>query len=255
MGTNRTKENFSVIDPEPKPRDIVWTPEKVSRLWNFYSSADEFSNLYFSKQVGGLVFKYARRFIDMRSIRSILDYGCGQGHMLRHLLSLTDDHQYCYGIDFSVSSVNRVNIEFSSHPRFKGATFLNSDSSIISDSSMDLIFVLEVVEHLDDQHLNMMKELTYRKLKNGGHIVITTPNRENLKEGIVLCPDCGSMFHRWQHIRSWSTDSVRHEMKAAGFQTVHVNETNFKIPHLQLARLLLKIWPEYRKNLIYIGKK
>jgi hypothetical protein len=82
-----------------------------------------------------------------------------------------------------------------------------------------------------------------------------TPNRENLDESIVFCPDCGAAFHRWQHVRSWTPKSIILTMQNSGFQTVHVNETNFKISSFLLARILLLFWPEYKKNLIYIGRK
>lgn len=237
------------------PHKVSWTPDKTARLWNYYSNSQHIEGLYFSKQVGHTVFNYVKRYINMSAVHSILDYGCGQGHMLKHLLSLTSANQYCYGIDFSENSVARVNTDFSSFNRFKGAACLGDESAIIPDNSMDLIFILEVIEHLDDQKLTIVKDLVYRKLKRGGTIVVTTPNQENLNESVVFCPDCGATFHRWQHMRSWTPKSIILTMQNSGFQTVHVNETNFKISNFLLAKLFLLFLPEYKKNLIYIGRK
>lgn len=234
---------------------VRWTPDKVSRSWDYYSENDAYKNIYFSKQVGDQVYKYAKRFIGKGNIKSILDYGCGQGHMLRHLLSLTDEHQKCYGIDFSEASVEKVNQAFGSHRRFKGAHVLGKTTGKITDNSMDLVFVLEVVEHLDDTHLNVMKEATFRTLSKGGYIVVTTPNRENLQEGEAICPDCGCVFHRWQHVRSWCPGDLVNDMEKAGFKTIHVNETNFQVKNFLLATLFLMLFPKYKKNLIYIGQK
>lgn len=239
----------------PDSHRVTWTSDKTARLWDYYSSSQHIEGLYFSKQVGHIVFNYAKRHINMAKVHSILDYGCGQGHMLKHLLSLASDHQSCYGLDFSEKSVARVNSEFSSSARFKGAACLGDESELIPDSSMDLIFVLEVIEHLDDQQLNIMKNTVYRKLKHGGSVVVTTPNQENLNESVVFCPDCGATFHRWQHIRRWDPKSITVTMQHSGFKTIHANETNFKIPNFLLARILLLFWPEYKRNLIYIGRK
>lgn len=240
---------------DPDVHQVSWTSKKTARLWNYYSNSQHIEGLYFSKQVGHIVFNYAKRYVNMAKVHTILDYGCGQGHMLKHLLSLASKHQSCYGLDFSTKSVARVNSDFSSFARFRGAACLGDESELIPDNSMDLIFVLEVMEHLDDQQLNVMKDLVYRKLKRGGTVVATTPNQENLNESVVFCPDCGATFHRWQHIRSWDPESITVTMKNTGFKTVHVNETNFIIPNFLLARILLLFRPEYKKNLIYIGRK
>lgn len=234
---------------------VEWTQEKVSKVWDYYSNNDVYQDIYFSKQVGDIVYQYAQRFITKSTIKSILDYGCGQGHMLRHLLSLTSKHQKCYGIDFSKTSVERVNQALGSHPRFNGAHLLGSTSDRIAENSIDLILVLEIVEHLDDDQLNVMKAETFRTLRKGGYIVVTTPNRENLQAGETICPDCGCVFHRWQHIRMWDREDLVIDMEKSGFKTIHINETNFQFKNFILTRLFLKLFPKFKKNLIYIGQK
>ena len=234
---------------------VEWTPDKISKIWDYYSEHDAYKNIYFSKQVGDLIYNYASRYIGKANINSILDYGCGQGHMLQHILSLTSKYQECYGIDFSEASVKSVNLKFRSHPRFKGAHVLGKTMDRIAGNSMDLVFVLEIIEHLDKDQLNILKAETFRTMSEGGYIVITTPNRENLHEGQAICPDCGCVFHRWQHIRSWAPKDIVSEMEKVGFKTIHINETNFQIKNFHLAKLFLKIFPKYKKNLIYIGQK
>ena len=234
---------------------VKWTPDKISTIWNYYSQSDAHKELYFSKQVGALVYRYVKKHLKATSINQILDYGCGQGDMLRHILHLVKKNQRCYGIDFSDASVERVNREFKAFPNFKGAFHLEEAPNTIHDESIDLTFALEIVEHLDQGQLAEMKTTAYRVLRKGGYLVVTTPNREKIQANEVVCPDCRCVFHPWQHVRSWTPASLARSMEASGFRTIHVNETNFLIKNFHLATLFLHFFPRFKRNLIYIGKK
>jgi hypothetical protein len=72
-----------------------------------------------------------------------------------------------------------------------------------------------------------------------------------------MCPECGCKFHRWQHLRSWTAESLRKKVEQYGFQTKLVTpiawgETFPKRFALKLAaRLNMK--PE--SGLVYVGQK
>ena len=121
----------------------------------------------------------------------------------------------------------------------------------------DTAFIVEVVEHMDDAALGAAFAEIYRALKPGGHVVITTPNDENLEANRVLCPECFAIFHVMQHVRSWKTRSLSAFTESQGFETVSVDETILS-PHTGLLDRLwrfAKLYGGARPNLIYIGRK
>ena len=81
-----------------------------------------------------------------------------------------------------------------------------------SDGEFDCVVASEVLEHLtDDQRRLGLAEMA-RVLKPGCHVFVKVPANENLAEGRVVCPDCGSIFHRWGHQASFTPERLRSEM-------------------------------------------
>ncbi|HPH19997.1 MAG TPA: methyltransferase domain-containing protein, partial [Haliscomenobacter sp.] len=102
-----------------------------------------------------------------------------------------------------------------------------------------------VVEHISDEHLAQTFANILSLLKPGGLCMITTPNDEELSQNLVYCPHCNHYFHRWQHMRSWSKESLASYAESKGFKVKEVLETNFAnyIPsrHKGLKKLLKSI--------------
>ena len=84
----------------PVLHTVDWTPDKVSTFWSFVSSNVAAQDQYFSKHAGRAVIETIRPFVPLQG--RVVDYGCGLGFFLEHLL-----HQYvaCEGIDFSRASL------------------------------------------------------------------------------------------------------------------------------------------------------
>jgi hypothetical protein len=59
-------------------------------------------------------------------------------------------------------------------------------------------------------------------------IVITTPNDEVLDDNKVFCPNCNSVFHRWQHVKSWSASSLEKVITNFGFKKEKIYTTFFR---------------------------
>ena len=95
------------------------------------------------------------------------------------------------------------------------------------EEKYDVIFCIEMIEHVNDYYL----ELTFQNFKNllteDGLIVITTPNDEKLDENKVFCPCCHSVFHRWQHVKSWNTSSLEKTISDFGFKKEKIYTTFF----------------------------
>ena len=101
----------------------------------------------------------------------------------------------------------------------------------------------KVIEHLDDPTLDGVLVESRRILAPDGALVLTTPNEENLAREHVMCPDCGCIFHRWQHRRSWSRASLSSALLQAGFSNVRIHPITWGNELIELAFILLRRKP------------
>lgn len=206
--------------------DGTWTPEIISRFWDNNGKKSHLQDICFSKQVGKGIIKFLTESSCVQSEPVILDFGCGPGFLLQHLLSqgLT-----CYGVDSSPEQVSLVNREFASLPTWKGASVAFAPPLPFSDASFDLIICVEVLEHLmPDLRKAILLEI-FRLLKPKGRALFTTPNNEDLDSHMVYCPFCETSFHRRQHIHSLDTKTMQSILAVAGFDVLFCEPMNFSL--------------------------
>ena len=208
---------------EYKVHDVQWTDEKVKRFWDFYNNYSAFDNHWFSKSVGKAIITFVKKFISLKG--HVLDYGIGKGHFSGYLLE--DNNIQLHACDFSGETVNNINKQFSSKPNFKGCTLVQGFPSSFKDNEFDIVFLIEAIEHFTDDYLFPTLSEAYRILKPGGKFIVTTPNNENLPEQHVICPDCGGVFHRVQHVRSFSSQTLSRIIQDTGFQTIFCDAVDF----------------------------
>lgn len=119
-------------------------------------------------------------------LKSLLDFGCGSGRVIRHWISLKGTK--VYGADYNPQLIEwcRENLAF--------AQFEVNDLApplAYEDEKFDLIYALSVFTHLPEslQH-DWMKEL-FRVLKPGGYLVISLHGEHYLE---VLDPQSQQQF-------------------------------------------------------------
>jgi SAM-dependent methyltransferase len=234
------------------PHEVKWTPERVQRFWNYYSSNPGLQDSYFARMAGASLLGQISKRIK---IGTAVDIGCGPGDLVKLLL---DRGYEAYAADSSLASIEKVKGRFSDHPRFRGGVH-NEGITSLPESLADTAFMLEVVEHMDDAVLHGALAEARRLLRAGGNLVITTPNEENLEQSKVICPECACIFHRVQHVRSWSAASLEEFMSKAGFETIACYATTLS-PYGAgvLDRLYRAVYPSIRRrrpHLIYIGRR
>lgn len=200
--------------------EIEWTPEKVARLWDFYATNRSVSSMYFGAQAGPAVAKFVDDVVSLKSIRSLLDLSCGVGDLLDACRKRVAPGCRLVGVDYSPVSVEQAKQRLAGHPTPVELTHITGFPVPLASSQFDLVIMTEVVEHLDDEELAAALEEAHRLLAPGGHVVITTPNNEDFDAAKVCCPECGCVFHRWQHRRTWTVDSLRNQLESVGFETV-----------------------------------
>ncbi len=239
---------------------IQWTDAKTKLLWDYYASTPAFRSQYFSNHTGGFILREAAKHLSLQG--AILDFGCGPGYLIGHLLQ-RDEPTRVHGLDFSARSVAETREQHQGNPRFGGATLADSLPSPLPEASMDLVFSVEVIEHLTDAQLAGMLQECRRVLKPGGHLVLTTPHDEDLEGNTVLCPECGTLFHRWQHLRAWTAAPLREWLERSGFTPLQLRACKFRSAREEyssrvkaaLRALLGRRAEPYRPSLLAIARK
>ncbi len=203
---------------------IEWDDAKVSRLWNYYSRTEPYSNMYFSKSYGEQILKASK--LPLKDDIRVLDFGCGPGFIWEHVLRLGALWLYT-GLDFSLDSISSLREKAANHPQFGGAQHVKSLPADLAGEMFDAVLLVEVVEHLNDEYLETTLAEIYRVLIPGGVVVITTPNNEDLSLSTRFCPECGSIFHQWQHVRTWSVQTLVDQVQKYKFQLKFASTLDF----------------------------
>lgn len=210
-------------------KSITWTSERLERFWDHQSRRPSAPRNYFSAGHGQWIVKRTLRYFrpkkNATSSCKVLDLGCGAGYLLRHLTQQITFPVDLFGADFSSSSIERARSTWPTErtlPRFE---YVDRYPTSFPESFFDLVYSIEVIEHLDDNMLSSMLEEASRVLRPGGIFIVTTPNSEDLERLQTFCPNCESTFHIWQHVRSWTAESLTVEIESKGFLKLYCEPT------------------------------
>lgn len=200
---------------------VQWTPEKVAAFWEVNHSL--FARRRFSQQVGPALAQLIHRQVPGGGA-TVIDFGCGDGTLLRQL---RDGRTRLVGTDFKMpSGLQPLNDQDITAADPGQPWFVADADTGFLDGRFDAVLLIEVVEHLDDTALAHVLGKCRALLKPQGVLMITTPNDENLPNNTVNCPDCGCVFHRVQHVRSWTADSLSKALAAHGLRAESVYSTD-----------------------------
>lgn len=235
--TNNTKGKTPYVPASgSRTKSLVWTSVLVRRFWNHYSCLDD---SYFAHKYGETIVKRIRRYLQDDSC--ILDYACGAGALTGYLLSKGFHVGAC---DTSPDALISVTAKYAQYPRFLGAVEPAHLAKL--KKSIDIVLLIEIIEHVDDAELANIFHNVKQVLVPDGLVIVTTPNEEDLLANTVYCPVCNHTFHRWQHIRSWSAESLRQQFYQHGLEEVEIFSTDFSLsPRDGWLRYLTKKFVSY----------
>lgn len=178
---------------------VIWTPERIKRFFDFYSTQPNMEDNYFSRQRGSAVLRLMLRHAPLSG--PVLDLGCGPGYFLEQLAGHWIE---CCGVDLSRESVEAAQRRLEGNPLFLGASAMSEEQTLpCASDSFEAVFLMETVEHLLPGETERLFGEIVRVLRPGGHLIVTTPYRENLEASMAVCPECGCEFHSVQHIHSF----------------------------------------------------
>jgi 2-polyprenyl-3-methyl-5-hydroxy-6-metoxy-1,4-benzoquinol methylase len=235
---------------------VQWTDEKVARFWDHFNRSG--AREYFAEQVGEAVITIATTKVPVAGM--VLDFGSGKGALIGKLLERGG--MRVSGCDFSPASVEFVKTTYRGRRDFAECTLIEKLPTPFPANHFDCIFLLETVEHLIHPHLEQTVAELQRLLKPGGSLVVTTPNQENLTASEVMCPDCGAIFHRVQHVRTFDTAAIRELFERGGLEEVFCRALFLGSRKQQwlagiagALKMVLGRSPFSAPNLMYIGRK
>lgn len=136
---------------------------------------------------------------------SVLDFGCGTGHLVR---CLQDEGIDAFGIERSNAARDFA--------RLRHGLDLCATPEDVVDGSADVVTMIEVVEHLPNPLAEL--ETIRKKIRRGGRIFVTTPNRKGLRARLE-----GGNWREAQkkfHVVLFDPSSLRALLLSAGFRRV-----------------------------------
>lgn len=147
-------------------------------------------------------FNFVNKYCDREGI--CIELGCGYGEIPKFVHSSMNRVNY-YGFDLDIKKLNlAAKRRIGNFNLILIQCDLSRGELLIPKESVDVIVSIEFVEHIErDRLIDLMVEAN-RVLKNGGHILITTPNAINSK---------------WQtfHIYEWEYNEFVVMMNKIGF--------------------------------------
>jgi 2-polyprenyl-3-methyl-5-hydroxy-6-metoxy-1,4-benzoquinol methylase len=233
---------------------LEWNEDNIRNFWDYES---RFVERYFAYRVGDILVKILSKYFG--NAKTVLDYGSGRGHLVKPLV---DQGLRVSTMDFSDRAVAGINKKYQNCPGFERTYSYRDIESL--EKKFDLIFLVEIFEHLDDFELEKAVKNIRKFLAAEGTAFITTPNDEKLGESMVCCPECRKIFHRWQHVRNWNTQTLKEYMEKKGFTVPDIfaidlnyekQKQNFTLRQKFISRLSERDrrW-EYKLHLICVVK-
>jgi SAM-dependent methyltransferase len=167
------------------------------------------NELSFSKAAGKSLLTLVKHYIARSG--TVLDYGCGDGYLLKLLCDLGFKS---YGYEPSEIRRNNLRKVLDIAPNFGG--FIDDHDG----KKFQCVICAEVIEHILDEDFDNFVNILSSRVDDGGYLIITTPNNEDLDLNMAYCPVSDAFFHRWQHVRSFDASNIENLFQKKGFEKV-----------------------------------
>lgn len=155
-------------------------------------------------------------------IKTVLEVGCGDGRIINNLIG---KYECVCGLDISQKALEKVKTN-----KVQGSI----ENLPFPNNSFDLVICSEVIEHLPYNIYNKSLEELERVSKK--NIIISVPNNENLKYRMIKCPQCGCIFHRYRHLRSFNEKQLGKLFNTFQIKKIHQIKSSRKVHPIFLTK-------------------
>ena len=146
-------------------------------------------------------------YVKQRESIDILDFGCGNGGLLR---ILNEDEQFaCHGVELETAACNQINSA--------GIECL-ADICMYGEKKFDVITMFHVIEHILRPEELLAKVSHY--LKEDGILIIETPNAD---DALLTRFGCSSFadFTYWSlHVFLYNSSTLEEIVKRSGYEII-----------------------------------
>ena len=158
---------------------------------------------------------------NISPIASILDIGVGWGEIIPMLLE-KPQRKYV-GLDFSAEILKNVK------KKYPKINFVHGNLNKIK-KKFSVVLALEVCEHIVPTKIFNFYNSVKERLSSEGIFIISVPLYENLKNITLQCPGCKKLHNRMGHVRSYTPELIKAELRLAGFKIV---KTSYIYTHFE----------------------
>jgi ubiquinone/menaquinone biosynthesis C-methylase UbiE len=194
---------YPLIDNIP----AMLSPDAEEKVWENYfgrltrrKGDHEAANSYFSLKNFELVRSSVLGLIGKARGLSILDVGCGTGHLLH---SLAGKNQVV-GVDISLTMLTFA--------RSKGFFVVQSSGKKLpfETGGFELVTAINVLQSLKEG--NVLTDELVRVTKPGGRIIVSTPNGQNLAMGLFKILE----KKKYRHLGVYTAEELKGYFRSAG---------------------------------------
>ena len=201
-------------------------------LYEGYAAATALSDTEITKMLawGGQYFEHLIRphFGSESKDLRILEIGCGNGRFVKYLEE--QGFEAVEGIDISQDQIDFAK------KKFKLTSVSVQDTLPYlrkKKKTYDVIYLVDVVEHLELEYLVELGRCIHERLAPGGRLIMQAPNG--------LAPLSPNRFSDVTHLRAYTDYSFTQLQKMFGFETV----ANYELPpfvHGLKSRVRCTVW-------------
>jgi 3' terminal RNA ribose 2'-O-methyltransferase Hen1 len=177
--------------------------------------------------------------IKISGAQNVIDLGCGEGKLLKMLLSDRQFHNIT-GMDVSIRSLEAAgeNLRLDRLPAMQRQRLQLMHGSLmyrdIRFEKFDAASVVEVIEHLDSARLKAFERVVFEFAKPGT-LIITTPNREyNVIWESLPALAFRHKDHRFEwtrdEFRQWALDNAKKYGYQAHFKSIGIDKEGIGSP-------------------------
>jgi SAM-dependent methyltransferase len=154
--------------------------------------------------------------IDFTQKDYVMDIGCGPGVLLSRIFKKVT---LAIGMDISKNQVKFTNDTLKNNHNIVGAC----QSLSFKDNSLDYAFMVEVLEHLHPEETDRSLKSIYETLKEGGILILTTPNYRSLWPIIEFVWNrINPINYNEQHINKQNIHRLKRSLIKAGFKNIQI---------------------------------